>query len=112
MKLGKLFGRWRSSPFLNKDMPEISPEERRRIKMRYKDISKHVIWPNCRFPESPNKKPYAGPALPPLVENLTAEKAEIEDPRTPFPKPAINAVLRSDSEGSSEDEDVVQLTRL
>ncbi|CAJ0935173.1 unnamed protein product, partial [Mesorhabditis belari] len=118
MKLLKVFQRRNTDNseklFLAKGMPPdgMSAEDKKRIKLRYKDTAKHVIWPACRLPETPIKQPIGAAPLSPTEFGRSNKTAEIEDPRTPFPKPAINAVLRSDSEASSDDEDVIFMTRL
>ncbi|CAD6188793.1 unnamed protein product [Caenorhabditis auriculariae] len=102
-----------SFQFLSRNTESVVDREKRAfIKMRYKDISKYVIWPSCRLPD---QKDF--PKNPPLVPTSPKDprtvllQPELEDHRSPYLPCTINHVLRSDSEDSSDAEQVLEMTR-
>ncbi|EGT58065.1 hypothetical protein CAEBREN_09652 [Caenorhabditis brenneri] len=109
-----LFKRAISLQFLVKNAEHVVDREKAAyIKMRYKDTAKYVIWPVCRLP---NKIEQPKPA--PLVPTPSRDprtvlmEPDLEDHKSPYMPATINHVLRSDSEDSSDAEQVLEMTRL
>ena len=112
--------------FLNREEDGLSRETRAHIKLRYKDVAKYVIWPSCRYENvsttqvimllSISNHFQPAPLAPkePIPTDPRAQlyKPDIEDERTPYLPATINSVLRSDSEDSSDAEEIMRVTRL
>uniref|UniRef100_A0A8R1IHF2 Uncharacterized protein n=1 Tax=Caenorhabditis japonica TaxID=281687 RepID=A0A8R1IHF2_CAEJA len=108
-----LFKRAISLQFLVRNTENVVDKEKAAyIKMRYKDTAKYVIWPACPLPD---KIEQSKPApLVPVTHDPRAVLLEpdMEDHKSPYMPATINHVLRSDSEDSSDAEQVLEMTRL
>uniref|UniRef100_A0A1I7TZT7 Major sperm protein n=1 Tax=Caenorhabditis tropicalis TaxID=1561998 RepID=A0A1I7TZT7_9PELO len=134
-----LFKRAISLQFLVKNTDNIVDREKAAyIKMRYKDTAKYVIWPVCRLPDKIEQpvsfflRPFFGnvnshdktipiicfvqkpaPLVPVARDPRTVlMEPDLEDHKSPYMPATINHVLRSDSEDSSDAEQVLEMTRL
>ncbi|CAI5454037.1 unnamed protein product [Caenorhabditis angaria] len=113
-----LFKRAISLQFLSKNAESaVDREKAAHIKMRYKDTAKYVIWPTCRLPADIYQIISCGQAAPTIAKSehdprTVLMQPDIEDHRSPYMPCTINHVLRSDSEDSSEAEQVLEMTRL
>ncbi|GMT04383.1 hypothetical protein PENTCL1PPCAC_26557, partial [Pristionchus entomophagus] len=114
LRSNSLLQRAVSLQFLNRGNREKQKSEMAKIRLRYADTARAVIWPHCRYVVD-EKTRLNQQKMAPLAEGADriSEKflpVEMEDDRSPYPPCAINAVLRSDSEDSEDDID--QMTRL
>ncbi|VDM61564.1 unnamed protein product [Angiostrongylus costaricensis] len=115
-----LLRRVASLQFIAKKFEPLDKEVRAFVKLRYKDIAKFIIWPECRFDSVPSNGMkmllHDNPSqLRPTREpdpRTILNKAELEDHRSPYLPCTINSVTRSDSEDSSSAESVLEMTRL
>ncbi|CAI2357615.1 unnamed protein product [Caenorhabditis sp. 36 PRJEB53466] len=107
-----LFKRAISLQFLFKNAENaVDKEKAAYIKMRYKDTAKYVIWPTCRLPDK-IETPKPAPLVPVTHDpRAVLMEPDLEDHRSPYMPATINHVLRSDSEDSSEAEQVLEMTR-
>ncbi|CAO4383210.1 unnamed protein product [Caenorhabditis nigoni] len=107
-----LFKRAISLQFLTRNTENIVDNEKAAfIKMRYKDTAKHVIWPTCRLPDK-IEQPKPAPLVPVARDPRTVlMEPDLEDHKSPYMPATINHVLRSDSEDSSDAEQVLEMTR-
>ncbi|CAJ0609816.1 unnamed protein product [Cylicocyclus nassatus] len=116
-----LLRRVASLQFIAKKFEPLNKEVRAFVKLRYKDVAKYTIWPECRLEDGwntkvvkPNIEYYERPRRVPSGPDprTILNKAELEDHRSPYLPCTINSVTRSDSEDSSSAESVLEMTRL
>ncbi|CAA85496.2 uncharacterized protein CELE_ZK899.1 [Caenorhabditis elegans] len=107
-----LFKRAISLQFLARKTDSLVDREKAAyIKMRYKDTAKYVIWPICRLPDK-IEHPKHAPLVPtPHDPRAVLMEPDLEDHKSPYMPATINHVLRSDSEDSSDAEQVLEMTR-
>ncbi|KHJ98800.1 hypothetical protein OESDEN_01206 [Oesophagostomum dentatum] len=105
--------------FIAKKFEPLNKEVRAFVKLRYKDIAKYTIWPECRLEDGWSSKVNVGiyerqPPRPPSGPDprTILGRADMEDHRSPYLPCTINSVTRSDSEDSSSAESVLEMTRL
>ncbi|GMT33039.1 hypothetical protein PFISCL1PPCAC_24336, partial [Pristionchus fissidentatus] len=116
LRSNSLLQRAVSLQFLNRGNREKEKHEMAKIRLRYMDTSRAVIWPNCRYTvDEKTRLEQKTTKMAPLAEGADrlSQKflpVELEDHRSPYPPCAINKVLRSDSEDSEDDID--RMTRL
>ncbi|ETN79338.1 hypothetical protein NECAME_09895, partial [Necator americanus] len=105
--------------FIPKKFKPLDREARAFVKLRYKDIAKYIIWPECRLEDGLCSKinvvvrEHLSKRAPPSPDPRTViNEAVMEDHRSPYLPCTINSVTRSDSEDSSSAESVLEMTRL
>ncbi|KIH68523.1 hypothetical protein ANCDUO_01134 [Ancylostoma duodenale] len=104
-----LLRRVASLQFITKKLEPIDKEVRAFVKLRYKDVAKYIIWPECRLEDGWRSKVDASTLPSAMVFHETLprtvpsgpdprtilNKAELEDHRSPYLPCTINSITRT-----------------